>query len=150
MDSPKKISAEDLAFITGCKQFSFVVNTYSKWLENESLFKANGYDLMDMYYWEERVGIWVAKEKTINNAVGKEMFSPFCSRDLLTLLLSTPHNDRNKCFNKLYHSILLELSPNALKIPINPCLKQDIIRLMTRLKVYNIYRNLGLKYRFLK
>lgn len=50
----------------------------------------------------------------------------------------------------LYHTMMLELSSNTLKLPINPCLKKNIIRLMKRLRVYHIYRNLGLKYRFLK
>jgi len=145
-----KISAEDLAFIGGYGKSKYVARIYRQWLENATFFQTNGYDIFDMYYWEEKMGIRVAKEKTMMNVLGKEEFSPFCSRDLLILLLSTSHKDRDYYINKLYNSILLELSPNALKIPINPCLKLDIIRWMTRLKLYNTYRNLGLKYRFLK
>jgi hypothetical protein len=146
----KKISAEDLAFIGGYHRSAFVADIYSRWIENVTIFQTNGYDMMDMYYWEEKMGIRAAKEKTMMNVIGKEEFSPFCSRDLLVLLLSTPHKDRDYYMNKLYNSILLELSPQALKIPINPCIKLDVIRIMTRLKMYNIYRNFGLKYRFLK
>ncbi len=146
----KRVLPEDLAFISGYNRFSFVAGIYRQWLENTTLFQSNGYDILDMYYWEEKMGIRVAKEKTTMNALGKEEFSPYCSRDLLVLLLSTPHEDRDYYINKLYYSILLELSPNALKIPINPCLKLDLIRLMTKLKLYPLYRDLGLKYRFLK
>ena len=146
----KKITAEDLAFINGYKQFCFVVEQYRQWLKNETLFKANNYHVLDMYYWEQRTGIWVAKEKTMMRALGIETFSPFCSRSLLVLLLSTQKKDRDKYINKLYNSILLELSPKALKVPINPSFKLNIIRLMSRLKIYSIYQSLGLKYRFLK
>ena len=146
----KKISAEDLAFIGGYHQFTYVADVYRQWLENATLFQTNGYDLLDMYYWEEKIGTRVAKEKTIMNAFGTELFSPFCSRDLLVLLLTTPHKDRDYYINKLYDSILLELSPNALKLPINPCLKLNVVRLMTKFKLYDIYRNLGVKFRFLK
>ncbi len=146
----KKVTPEDLTFISGYDRSHFVKNIYQHWLENATLFKDNGYDILDMYYWEEKMGTRVAKEKTMMHALGKEEFSPFCSRDLLVLLLSTPHKDRDYYINKLYNVILLELSSDALKIPINPCLKLDIIRLMTRLNLYPIYRNLGLKYHFLK
>ena len=146
----KNVSAEDLAFLNGYERFPHVVDTYGRWLKNTTLFIANGYNVLDMFYWEERTGIMVAKEKTTMNALRMKYFSPFCSRDLIVLLLSTPRKDRDHYVNKLYNSILLELSPNALKVPINPCFKQDVIRLMIKFKIYNVYRNLGLKYRFLK
>ena len=146
----KMVSADDLAFINGYGRFAYVVGIYGQWLENAVLFKKYAYNVLDMFYWEERTGIWVAKEKTMMNAFGMVVFSPFCSRDLLTLLLSTPRKDRDKHINRLYNAILLELSPHALKIPINPSLKSDVIRLMTRLKIYATYRNLGLKYKALR
>ena len=147
----KKVSAEDLSFISGYYNFSFVADIYRQWLENADLFKTNGYDILHMYYWEEKnLGVYVAKEKTIMRAIGREVFSPFCSRDLLVLLLSTPQKDRDYCFNKLYKMIMLELSPNALKVPVNPCFKKNMIRLMKRIGIYDTYRYLGFKYRFLK
>jgi len=146
----EKLTPEDLAFFGGYNGSRFVAGIYRQWLENEMFFKTNGYDILDMFFWEQRVGIRHAKEKTMMNALGKDYFSPYCSRDLFVLLLSTPRKDRDYNVNKLYYSILLELSPNALKFPINPCLKLDLIRLATKLKVYNLYRDLGLKYRFLK
>ena len=146
----ERLSPADLAFFSGYSGSQFAAGVYRQWLENEVVFRNNGYDILDMLYWEERMGIAGAKAKTMMSALGVEVFSPFCSRDLLVLLLSTPRKDRDYYICKLHNSILLELSPDALKIPINPCFKLDVIRLMTRLKVYNLYRNLGLKYRLLK
>ena len=145
-----KLTPEDLAFFGGYNGSRFVAGIYRQWLENATLFQTNGYDILDMFFWEQRVGTRIAKEKTMMNAIGKDYFSPYCSRDLFVLLLSTPRKDRDYNVNKLYYSILLELSPNALKLPINPCFKLDLIRLTTKLKLYNLYRDLGLKYRFLK
>ena len=147
----KTVSADDLAFINGYGGFDHVVYTYGRWLNaNATLFEKYGYNTLDMFYWEERMGIMVAKEKTMRNALGMEVFSPFCSRELLVLLLSTPRKDRDKHINRLYDAILLELSPLVRKIPVNPSFKSDAIRLMTKLKIYGIYRDLGLKYKFLK
>jgi len=146
----EKLSPEDLAFFVGYSGSRFAVEIYGRWLENATAFRTNGYDVLDMYYWEERLGVVSAKVKTTMNDLGIDMFSPFSSRDLLALLLSTPRKDRDHNTNNLYHSILLELSPDALKLPINPCFKLDLIRTMTKFKVYNLYRDLGLKYRFLK
>ena len=146
----ENLTPEDLAFFGGYTGSHFVAGKYRQWLENSTLFKTNGYDILDMFFWELRLGIRAAKEKTSMNALGIDYFSPYCSRDLMVLLLSTPRKDRDYNVNKLYYSILLELSPNALKLPINPCFKLDLIRLTTKLKLYNLYRDLGLKYRFLK
>jgi len=146
----EKLSGKDLSFFGGYFGFPFVAEEYGKWLENATVFRKNGYDVLDMFFWEAKLGVVSAKVKTMMNDLGKDIFSPYSSRDLMVLLLSTSRKDRDYNVNKLYYSILLELSPQALKLPINPCLKLDLIRLATRLKIYNIYRDLGLKYRFLK
>ena len=148
--SHDNISSADLAFLTGYGGWNFVEDVYRQWMENAPLFANNGYHILDMFYWEERMGIAGGKAKSMSNAFGVEEFSPFCSHELLTLLLSTPRKDRNKHLSRLYDAMLLEMSPDALKIPINPCLKLNIIKLMTKLKIYGIYQSLGLKYRFLK
>ncbi len=146
----KNISAGDLAFIRGYPGMKFVEAEYNRWLKQTALFVRNGYHVLDMFYWEQVMGSRVAKEKTEKAALGRTLLSPFCSRDLLVLMLSTPRKDRNYYRNKLYDSILLGLSDKALDIPINPKLKLKVIRWMTVFKIYNIYRELGMKYRFLK
>jgi len=143
----KNISANDLAFFNGYGRFTYAKEIYGQWLECASFVQSNGYDILDLYYWEQRIGIIGT---AYLSAIGKKIFSPYGSRDLLNLLLSTPRKDRDHYINRLYDSILLELSHDALKIPINPCKKHYMIRLMTRLKIYNIYKDLGMKYRFLK
>ena len=144
------LDANDLAFINGYNGISFVIDEYKKWLNDKRIFQRYGYNLTDMFYWEERIGVWGAKGRTMQNAIGIYGVTPYCSRDLITTMLSTPRKDRNHYINKLYYKILLNMSKDALKIPINPMKKTKIIRYMIRFKVYDLYRYLGLKFRYLQ
>ena len=99
------------------------------------------------------MGNWAAKFKTETCALGKEVTSPFNSRELLMLLLSTRRKERDSHFNRLYDLIIYELSgkdKKIMKIPINPCRKQTIIRLMKYFRLYNLYRHVGVKTKKLK
>lgn len=146
----KNVSARELAFIRGYRGLELVENEYNRWLADRALLEHAGYSILDMFYWEQVMSTRVAKAKTERAALGMIIVSPFCSRGLLELLLSTPRKDRCYYQNKLYEAIMLGLSPKALDVPTNPKLKLKIIKWMTRLKVYDIYRFWGLKLRFLK
>lgn len=150
----KNATAKDLSFLTGNGKSALSVEIFEKWLEaNKTAFKKQGYNYLDMFYWEEKMGNWCAKMKTETNALGVNVLSPFNSRGLLKLILSTNRKRRDSHYNKLYNSIIYELSgkdKEILKIPINPCTKQRIIRLMKILNIYNLYRHIGVKARLLK
>ncbi len=149
----KKATATDLCFLAGYSNWPFPSHQYLLWLQNKSLFHRKGYHYLDMFYWEEKMGNWLAKTKTEMNALGIDMLSPFNSRGLLGLLLSTKRRHRDSHFNRLYDLMISELSDKKLKLsklPINPCLKQRIIRSMKSLNIYNSYRHIGLKSRLLR
>jgi hypothetical protein len=133
------VKPEDLEFQYGYKNNEFVCEQYNKWLnKNSSQFSEMGYHVLDMSYWEERMGVWAAKAKTEMGALGKIVYSPFCSHKLLITLLSTPRKYRDRHNNKLYNLIIKELSPAAARIPVNPTLRNSIIKFLKKLKVYNI------------
>ncbi|WOC39927.1 hypothetical protein [Polaribacter sp. HL-MS24] len=139
----KRATAKDLCFLEGYSNLTFAINQYFEWLKDKELFKKNGYHYLDMFYWEEKMGNWAAKSKTESHALGKDIVSPFNSRALLNLLLSSKRRYRDSHFNKLYDLLISELSEGDLKIikmPINPCRKQTIIRFMKSLKIYNFYK----------
>lgn len=144
------LNHKDLAFLSGFPSYRFVEKVHQEWLStNKDLFEKMGYHPLDMFYWEEKMGNWGAKAKTEWSALGRNMFSPFNSRDLLSLLLSTPKKSRDSHFNLLYNAIIQKLSPKPLRLPINPSPKQTVIKIMKTLRVYNLYRYLGIKARFL-
>ncbi len=143
----KNATAKDLCFLKGNITSSFVTKQYDIWLKNKSVFKKYGYHYLDMFYWEERMGNWQAKSKTEAHALGRNVLSPFNSRKLLKLLLSTKRKDRDSYFNRLYDLIIYELSEKdneIMKIPINPGRKKTIIGLMKYFKIYNLYRSGGI------
>ena len=147
----KHVSPEDLAALSGYANERFVIKEYKKWLDASSkVFSRYGYNILDMFYWENRMGTWLAKAKTEETALGRKMFSPFCSRELLLTLLATPRKYRDSHRNRLYDQIIKSLSPKSFKIPINPDRKQNMIRLLKKMRIYNLYRHIGLKFRLLK
>jgi hypothetical protein len=149
----KNATAEDLCFLSGNLRLNFAIEQYRAWLKNKPIFKKYGYNYLDMFYWEEKMGNWAAKSKTETIALGLDVISPFNSRQLLSLLLSTNRKYRDSHFNHLYNMIIYKLSrkdEKIMKIPINPSIKQSIIRLMKYFKIYNMYRYIGIKTRVLK
>jgi len=149
----KNATARELCFLSGNSTLSFATKQYCIWLKNKSVFKKYGYHYLDMFYWEEKMGNWAAKSKTETHALDRDMLSPFNSIELLKLLLSTKRKDRDSHFNRLYDLIIYELSGKdneIMKMPINPCRKQTIIRLMKYFKIYNLYKYIGVKTRKFK
>ena len=146
----KNLQGKDLAYFTSSESYPYAVKVYDDWLsKSQSIFRTHQYHTIDMFYWEERMGNWAAKGKT-EALLGTEMFSPFNSRKLISLLLSVDRRNRETQVNKLFNQILLNFSSELLNEPINPDRKTKLIILMRKFGVYNLYRNLGLKYRFLK
>ena len=146
--SLKKVSAQDLSIFKGYGRFKPVIKVYEKWLKDADYIKSKGYNVLNLFHWEQGLGIWVAKGKIEDNAAGMDVVSPFNSRDLLTLLLSVPSKYRNFHDNKLYYSILLELSPNALDLPINPCFGSYAKKCLTKMGVFNKLKYISLKCRY--
>ncbi|WP_066757810.1 hypothetical protein [Crocinitomix algicola] len=142
--------ASDLSVLTGYSPCAVTIACYQDWLNNQSLFKKMGYHYLDLFYWEERMGNWGAKARSEYYALNRDIVSPFNSRGLLSLLLSTKRKHRDSHFNTLYQEILWELSghdKSIQKVPINPSKKQTIIKTMKRLKLYNPYKFLQVKLR---
>lgn len=147
----KKVNSTDLAFLNGYKGETFPIRKYKEWLKvNKPLFESFGYNYLDMFYWEEKMGNWLAKAITESNTMGRNVISPFNSRDLLVLLLSTNRKYRDSHFSKLYDLIFEKLSEGRKElrsIPVNPTRKQLIIKTMKKFRLYNLYRFIGLKTR---
>jgi hypothetical protein len=147
----KKPTARNLAFLNGYKNSKAVINEYQDWMDkNVPLFEKFGYNLLDMFYWEEKMGNWCAKAKTEGFAMGVKSISPFNSRQLLTLLLSTNRKHRDSFNNVLYNRIIELLAPEAACLPINPNKKHKLIGIMKTLHIYNTYRYIGTKLQLLR
>jgi hypothetical protein len=142
------VSSEELSILYGLPSNSFASNQFEKWLEaNSQMFLEMGFNTLDMFYWEEKMGNWAAKAKTEMNSLGIPIYSPFCSHKLLETLLSTPRDSRDKHLNKLYTAIIHQLVSEAKDIPINPTTKNTIKILLKKIGIYHTYEATRLKVR---
>ncbi len=152
--SKQGFTGEDFSFLYGSEAHPYPAKLYNKYIdENKSLFNNLGLDMIDMIHWEEQMSNWAAKSKSETKAEGRKVYSPFNSRRLLYLLLGTKRTHRDSHHNTLYDRIIYHLADGdstVTKLPINPSFKQNIIRLLKTIKVYNIYRKIGVKTRKIK
>lgn len=146
-----KLSGSDLAYLNHFDDLILPQVEFEKWLSNyRSEVSKFEFNELDLFYWEERLGNWGAKAKTEWAVLGDVLLSPFNCRNLLSLMLSSSRNDRDTHDSILYNQIILNLSKDGLNLPINPGKKERLIRFMKKFGLYNMYRKIGLKYRFLK
>jgi hypothetical protein len=74
----RNITPEELSSLNGYKSVLYPSIQYKHWLKvNKPLFSKLGYNYLDMFYWEEKMGNWGAKAKTEFNALNKTVTSPF-------------------------------------------------------------------------
>lgn len=115
-----KITPEVLANLTGMDHTPFVLGHFDRWLEGaRNAFQSSGVPILDLFYWEQRVGRWAANGQGQWDLV-HERFSPFSCRPLLFSLLSTPEKYRREPHHRLYHRMIEDLSSVVLAEPINP------------------------------
>lgn len=112
---PDIISAELLSDYHGWAQDPFAVEAFEHWLAGTPA--ESGIHLLDLYYWECRVGVWgalsaVALESQV------DAFSPFNCRDLLATGLGTPVTSRKHPW-LLQRRIVEILAPQISRIPYN-------------------------------
>jgi hypothetical protein len=149
----KRITGRKLNFLIGYPNLNFTLSQYNDWIMEQKGGNNSGYNILDMFYWEEKMGNLQAKAKTELFALGRDIVTPYNSRKLITLLLSSKRINRDSHNNKLYKRIIAELSNHnneIEKIPFNPCPKTRIILLLKHLKLYNIYREVMLKITFVR
>lgn len=144
-ESKNNVSGHILAELAGYENFEYAIQEYEKWLE-ESYDIANecGLNILDLFYWEERMGNWGALGPAETD-IAIEEFSPFNCRDLLTVLLSVNTRYRDKHYNKLYKKMITNMWRETLAEPIDPSVRLTLIRVLKTLKLYSITKYLYAK-----
>jgi hypothetical protein len=110
------IDAAKLAFFARTKE-PFAVEAFAGWLAGVP--RRLGFDILDLFYWEQKCGQWLAVGQMEWDLVG-ECFEPFNCRELLAVLLSTDVAYRVEPHYELYRALLKELWPAVLAEPVNP------------------------------
>ena len=112
---PETISAELLSEYHGWAQDPFAVEAFEHWLAGVP--QDTGIHVLDLYYWECRVGVWGALS-AVSMELQVDAFSPFNCRELLATGLGTPVTSRKHPWS-LHRRIVEILAPQISTIPYN-------------------------------
>lgn len=142
---PNLLSLTDISFIAGAKNGKYETAAVSKWMETTN----DHLHLLDYIQWENKMPNWSGSIRSTTNLYFTAI-SPFNNRYLLSLLLSTKREARDKYFHTLYRQILNSADPRLTKIPVNPIRKQNWIKTMKKAGIYPMYRKAFFKMRILR
>lgn len=114
----KRITCSDIAKRFCYNNYRYVVNSIEDWLKSTNEFYSEtGYNLMNMFYWEQYTG-------TLHNLSGsegdivREEIRPFNCRKLITTYISLPDKYRYRDYPKGYLMIIKALWKEILDVPI--------------------------------
>ncbi len=111
-----------------------------KWLSQ--LDNNSNINLVDLFFWEQRVGIWGARSGTLAD-IYRDTFSPFNCRELLINMLGLDAKYRQ--YNSvLYTKIIKKLWKELMSEPVNPPAnnKERLKRLLMDLGIFNILKRM--------
>jgi acetyltransferase-like isoleucine patch superfamily enzyme len=111
------IQAEDLAELVPLGHLPFTVKAYDHWLEK--LGNTYNYDILDLFWWEEREGNWQAMSQLEWDLI-HDIFVPFNCRTFLMNALSVDQERRMAPTFDYHQEMIRQNWPQLLSIPINP------------------------------
>ena len=114
-----QISGEILSNLCKMGKNSFAVGHFNNWLEGIRCNLYNYY-LLDLLYWEQRSGKWLAMGQLEFDIAWKDIFTPYNCRNLIMNMLSVDIENRIPPKYKLYERLILNLWPELFQVPINP------------------------------
>jgi len=121
----QEITAEYLMTQTGMKH-PFARTHFSAWLGG--LGDTHGYNILDLFYWEQRSGSWFAHNCLEFDSAWRDIFIPFNSRQLLADMLAVDEGHRKRPDYELYRELMAKLWPEVLSEPINPTTNRKVKR----------------------
>jgi len=117
----RKDGKVDIKTLLKCRVYNwFFESEIENWYRETSHY-AEKYNisLLDLFYWEQRIGQWHALYQ-YEQDVAIEEFSPFNNKSLLLSILQIDPEKRMKSNCIFCKEIILELLPEALDEPLNP------------------------------
>jgi hypothetical protein len=114
------------------EQVPFIKEQILKWFAQVNDKNANfGYDVMDLFYMEQRIGSWQAQSQLEWDIV-QDSVTPFNNRKILDLLLGVDTKYRSIPDFILFKKIMQKQWPAVLVEPLNPRVFKDSLRLIHR------------------
>jgi hypothetical protein len=124
----KNISVELLGRKFGYKKLPPQIKLeLEAWVAEIRSLNVDGFTLLDLLYWEHRMGIWGAQFPSEQD-IAMDEFSPFNCRLLLENLNSSDAEQRMPPTFPIYKKLIEHLWPEVLKVPINPKAKFNLTK----------------------
>jgi len=145
----KWITSKNLNIANFFNIHPFITKEYSEWLKlNKKYFKSLKYHILDIFLWEQFMGIVHGKAKSQNKELGVTVMSPYNSRLLLDIMLGVDRNKRDRLDNELFNKIIAHLCDNneaVIKLPINPSASKNKYLRIKKFKLHKLYSTLKIK-----
>ena len=119
IDDNLKIDNDRLPGVTGFVDTQYVRTIIDNWKQDVTDAEVNDRNILDLLYWEQRLGNWGALYPAEKD-IATEEFSPFNCRLLIDTLFSSDRRLRSAPDYKIYRLLIKAMCPKALDIPINP------------------------------
>lgn len=142
---PKVISinGKSLAALAGMSGSEIAVEQFEKWLSESNEISKTGISLLDLFYWEQRLGNWAAMSYSEYD-IAFDSFSPMNCRKLIQCMLETDNKFR-KPPKYMFHKMLIEkMWPQTAEFSINPS-DNMVSAIKTRIKrttLHHIYKTI--------
>lgn len=113
-----RITPDELCSIWGMTGSPFALRAHAHWLSGLSL---HDYYVLDLYYWEQRAGNWLAAAALeIGDVAWQDIFTPYNCRSLLETMIAVDVRYRWPPRHALQARLIRRLWAETLANPINP------------------------------
>lgn len=96
----------------------WAANALADWIDG--LSDTKGINLLDLFYWEQRLGRWLAANCVEFDFAWRDVVAPFNIRGLMIDLLATDEDLRAPPKRELYRALIASQWPELLREPVNP------------------------------
>ena len=114
-----RFDANRLSKVMKLRDPQLVQAAMANWMEGAKAATDQGYSILDMAYWELRMGRWGAYYPAQQD-VAVDEFSPFCNRELIESTLGVPARLRCEPKYRFHRKVIAKLWPELLSEPFNP------------------------------
>ena len=143
-----KVTEKSLAAVVGMKGSQTAERAMGEWLKSAKEAAALGINILDMLYWEMRLGNWSTLAISSYDIVF-EGFIPFNCRKLMECLISV--DEKHRITGKSIHlGVIKYMWPELLEFPLNPPAnkKEAIMGKIRNWEFYNKLRLLKFTYHY--
>ena len=120
----------------------YLENYYQNWLSrNQKTIHDLEYEILDFIHWEQDITNF-AGQNTYYAHHYVNLFSIFNSREIIRTMLAVSSKRRDGKNMIFFKYLIKEMWPELLKYDFNPTIKNKLIILLKKLRIYSIYKTI--------